>query len=112
MFAIAEEEEENLYFQLQAEAATKVWEDKLYAEVGENVKTMLKVSTQFESNKLPGLEAPQLVIDDVIKLEKRAMRKKVRYLEYFTHKSQREQEEREAQRLKQKAEAAAEGGKS
>ena len=40
---------------------------------------MLKVSTQFEANKMQGMEAPGLVIHDVIKLERKAMKKKLGY---------------------------------
>lgn len=72
LFDIAEKEEESLHFTLQAEHATKTWEDKLQVEVQENIKMMLKMSTQFEHNAIPGMEAPGLVIDDVMKLEKSA----------------------------------------
>ena len=53
---------------------------------------MLAVSTGFEHNKVPGIEAPHLVLEDVIKLEKQAMRKKIRYLEFFTHKAAEQKE--------------------
>merc|ERR1719440_2406267 len=68
LFDIAVKEEESLHFTLQAEHATKTWEDKLAVEVQENVKMMLKMSTQFENNSIPGMEAPGLVIEDEKKL--------------------------------------------
>jgi hypothetical protein len=90
LFDIAEKEEESLHFTLQAEHATKTWEDKLAVEVQENVKMMLKMSTQFENNSIPGMEAPGLVIEDVMKLERRAMEKKVAYIEHFLTMSEDE----------------------
>jgi hypothetical protein len=90
LFDIAEKDEEALHFTLQAEHATKTWEDKLQVEVQENVKKMLKLSTQFENNSIPGMEAPGLVIEDVMKLERRAMEKKVAYIEHFLTMSEDE----------------------
>ena len=75
----------------------------------ENVSNMLKFSTRMEANTIPGCEAPRLVIDEVIKLERKAMRKRMRYLVYFTSKQERELERRErakkrkAKRAKQEA---------
>jgi len=63
-------------------------------EVQENVKMMLKMSTQFENNSIPGLEAPGLVIEDVMKLERRAMEKKVAYIEHFLTMSEDEKKVR------------------
>ena len=94
LFDIAEKEEESLHFTLQAEQATKTWEDKLAVEVQENVKMMLKMSTQFENNSIPGMEAPGLVIEDVMKLERRAMEKKVAYIEHFLTMSEDEKKVR------------------
>ena len=94
LFDIAEKEEESLHFTLQAEHATKTWEDKLAVEVQENVKKMLKLSTQFENNSIPGMEAPGLVIEDVMKLERRAMEKKVAYIEHFLTMSEDEKKVR------------------
>jgi len=94
LFDIAEKEEESLHFTLQAEHATKTWEDKLQVEVQENVKMMLKMSTQFENNSIPGMEAPGLVIEDVMKLERRAMEKKVAYIEHFLTMSEDEKKVR------------------
>jgi hypothetical protein len=94
LFDIAEKEEESLHFTLQAEHATKTWEDKLQVEVSENVKMMLKMSTQFENNSIPGMEAPGLVIEDVMKLERRAMEKKVAYIEHFLTMSEDEKKVR------------------
>jgi len=94
LFDIAEKEEESLMFTLQAEAATKTWESKLQVEVQENVKMMLKMSTQFENNSIPGMEAPGLVIEDVMKLERRAMEKKVAYIEHFLTMSEDEKKVR------------------
>ena len=83
LFDNAEKEEEALHFTLQAEYATKTWEDKLDVEVSENIKKMLKLSTQFENNSIPGMEAPGLVIEDVMKLERRAMEKRVAYITHY-----------------------------
>ena len=83
IFKIAEEEEELLRKQLLAEAATKKWEDKLAKEVQDNIKDMLKMSTQFESNATKGMESAMLVIDDVMDLEKAAGARKLGYIEYF-----------------------------
>ena len=83
-----------MHFTLQAEHATKTWEDKLAVEVQENVKMMLKMSTQFENNSIPGMEAPGLVIEDVMKLERRAMEKKVAYIEHFLTMSEDEKKVR------------------
>ena len=94
LFDIAEKEEESMHFTLQAEHATKTWEDKLAVEVQENVKKMLKLSTQFENNSIPGMEAPGLVIEDVMKLERRAMEKKVAYIEHFLTMSEDEKKVR------------------
>jgi len=94
LFDIAEKDEESLMFTLQAEHATKTWEDKLAVEVQENVKMMLKMSTQFENNSIPGMEAPGLVIEDVMKLERRAMEKKVAYIEHFLTMSEDEKKVR------------------
>merc|ERR1719421_1477358 len=94
LFDIAEKEEESLHFTLQAEHATKTWEDKLRTEVNENVKMMLKMSTQFENNSIPGMEAPGLVIEDVMKLERRAMEKRVAYIEHFLTMSEDEKKVR------------------
>ena len=110
IFEIVEKEEEALFLQLQAEAATREWEDKLRVEVQEGVKTMLAVSTGFEHNKVPGIEAPHLVLEDVIKLEKQAMRKKIRYLEFFTHKAAEQKEKQEAARRGKRAEEEEGGG--
>ena len=100
IFAIAEQEEEQLRLGLEAEAMTKEWEQKLAAELEENVKKMLKMSTAFEANKLQGIEAPRLVIDDVIKLERQAMKKKVAYIEFFMDRAQRQQKQGLAARKK------------
>ena len=94
LFEIAEKEEESVHFTLQAELATKTWEDKLQVEVQENVKMMLKMSTQFENNSIPGMEAPGLVIEDVMKLERRAMEKRVAYIEHFLTMSEDEKKVR------------------
>ena len=94
IFKIVEKEEEVMFMTLQAESATKMWEDKLATEVQEKVKNMLKVSTIFDSNQIKGMEAPRLVIDDVIKLEKQAMAKKTRYLEFFMNKQKQEMKAR------------------
>ena len=110
IFEIVEKEEEALFLQLQAEAATREWEDKLRVEVQEGVKTMLAVSTGFEHNKVPGIEAPHLVLEDVIKLEKQAMRKKIRYLEFFTHKAAEQKEKQEAARRGKREEEEGGGG--
>ena len=108
LFDIAEKEEEAVHFTLQAEQATKTWEDKLQVEVQENVKKMLKLSTQFENNSIPGMEAPGLVIEDVMKLERRAMEKKVAYIEHFLTMSEDEKKVRsdlrEGKRKKKKGE--------
>ena len=115
IFKIVEKEEEAMYMQLQAEAATTTWEEKLAKELDGKVKNMLKVSTLFEANTVPGMEAPRLVIDDVIKLERQAMKKKIRYLEYFLDKqeknakkvkSARRKAAREAKKEKEEAEVA------
>jgi len=90
LFDIAEKEDESLAFTLQAEHATKTWEDKLAVEVQENVKIMLKKSTQFEDNMIKGMEAPSLVIGDVMALERAAMEKKVAYIEHFLTMSEDE----------------------
>merc|ERR1719478_654140 len=42
LFDIAEKEEEAMHFTLQAENATKTWEEKLQVEVQENVRQRLK----------------------------------------------------------------------
>ena len=55
---------------------------------------MLKMSTQFENNSIPGMEAPGLVIEDVMKLERRAMEKKVAYIEHFITMSEDEKKVR------------------
>ena len=94
LFQIAEKDEESLHFTLQAEMATRTWEDKLGVEVSENVKKMLKLSTQFENNSIPGMEAPGLVIEDVMKLERRAMEKKIAYIEHFLTMSEDEKKVR------------------
>jgi len=109
LFDIAEKEDESLHFTLQAEHATKTWEDKLAVEVQENVKVMLKKSTQFEDNMIKGMEAPSLVIRDVMDLERAAMEKKVAYIEHFLTMSEDEKklrnDLREGKRKKKGAEA-------
>jgi hypothetical protein len=103
IFEIVEEEEANLFIQLQAEAATKKWEDKLRTELDEGVKSMLKVSTQLESNKVKGAEGPMLVLDDVIRLERKAMKKKMKYLDYFTREGDKQLKAKADARKKKKA---------
>ena len=61
LFDIAEKDEEALFFTLQAEEATRTWEEKLQLEVQENVKTLLKESKSDERNINQGREAPSLV---------------------------------------------------
>ena len=61
LFDIAEKDEEALFFTLQAEEATRTWEEKLQLEVQENVKTLLKESKNDERNINQGREAPSLV---------------------------------------------------
>lgn len=95
VFDIAEKEEEVLQFSLQAEMATKTWEEKLAVEINENIKMMLKMSTQFENNSIPGMEAPGLVIEDVMKLERRAMEKRVAYIEHYLTMSEDEKKARQ-----------------
>lgn len=108
LFDIAEKEDESLHFTLQAEHATKTWEDKLAVEVQENVKVMLKKSTQFEDNLVAGMEAPSLVIDDVMRIERAAMEKKVAYIEHFLTMSEDEKKLRSDLRSgKRKKKAAA-----
>lgn len=98
LFDIAEKEEEALHFTLQAEEATRTWEDKLAIEVAENVKTLLKLSTRDPENLNQGLEAPSLVIGQVMILERAAMEKKVQYIEHFLGMAEDEKERREALR--------------
>mmetsp|Transcript_11793 Transcript_11793/g.30278 ORF Transcript_11793/g.30278 Transcript_11793/m.30278 type:complete len:699 (+) Transcript_11793:122-2218(+) len=98
LFDIAEKEDEALYFTLQAEEATRTWEDKLQLEVQENVKTLLKQSTQYEDNINQGREAPSLVIEKVMIIERAAMEQKVGYIEHCLGMQEEEKERRDALR--------------
>ena len=90
---------------------TKEWEAKLAKELEDNVKNMLKVSTTFEANKLKGMEAPRLVIDDVIKLERQAMKRKIAYIEFFMHRSKEKNKKRAPPKKKaEERQEAQEGG--
>ena len=102
IFDIAEKEEEWLMLSLQAEAATNQWEDKLRTQLVKDVERMLKVSTTFEANKVKGFEAPRLVIDDVMTLERKVMHKRLGYIEYFMQKSVAERDRLEKKRRKAK----------
>ena len=50
------------------------------------------------------MEAPRLVIDDVIKLEKKAMKKRVAYMEFFMHAQEKQMKAAELARKKKKEE--------
>ena len=106
IFDMVEKEEEQLFHQLQAEAACREWEGKLQTEVEESVKQMLKVSTTFKANQTPGMEAPRLIIDDVIQLEKKAMKRRVAILEFFVTKQERALAKARKERLERKREEA------
>ena len=100
LFDIAEKEEEALQFTLKAEEATKTWEDKLHAEVQENIRQRLKLTKSMprseedykererkgelkkfdQINPIAPNEAPSLIITGVIELEKDVMQKKVGYM--------------------------------
>jgi len=98
LFDIAEKEETAMMFSLQAEEATRTWEDKLAIEVAENVKTLLKLSTRDPENLNQGMEAPSLCIGQVMIIERAAMEKKVQYIEHFLGMAEDEKERREALR--------------
>lgn len=91
LFDIAEKEEESAMFTLTAEAATKTWEDKLALEVQENVKMMLKMPN---SKAIKDLDSA-LVIEDVVKLERSAIEKKVNYIEHYLTMTADEKQVRE-----------------
>jgi hypothetical protein len=78
-------------FTLTAEAATKTWEDKLALEVQENVKMMLKMPN---SKAIKDLDSA-LVIEDVVKLERSAIEKKVNYIEHYLTMTADEKQVRE-----------------
>jgi hypothetical protein len=118
LFDIAEKEEEALQFTLKAEEATKTWEDKLHAEVQENIRQRLKLTKSMprseedykerekkgelkkfdQINPIAPNEAPSLIITGVIELEKDVMQKKVGYIEHFMMMSEEEKSRRDALR--------------
>lgn len=86
LFDLSESEEAMLHITLQAEQATKAWEDKLSIEVSENVKAMLRLQTGGdvdENATIVGLRPPHQVIEDICALERRAIEKKVAYVEHY-----------------------------
>ena len=115
LFDIAEKEEEALQFTLKAEEATKTWEDKLHAEVQENIRQRLKLTKSMprseedykerekkgelkkfdQINPIAPNEAPSLIITGVIELEKDVMQKKVGYIEHFMMMSEEEKQRRD-----------------
>lgn len=107
IFDMVEKEEEELYHNLLAASATKEWEEKIAEQLKNNVNTMLKVSTTFDANPTPGMEAPRLVIDDVIKLEKKAMKKRVAIFEFFLVKQEKAKAAAAKERKRRKREEAA-----
>jgi hypothetical protein len=98
LFDIAEKEEENLFFSLQAEEATRTWEDKLAIEVSENIKILLKESITNPANPNPGMEAPSLVINKVIVMERAAMEQRIGYIEHYITMSEEDKARRVALR--------------
>ena len=59
---------------------------------------MLKKSTQFDDNISTGMEAPSLIIEDVMRIERAAMEKRVAYIEHFLLMSEDEKKLRSSMR--------------
>jgi len=74
--------------------------------VNENIKILLKESTRYETNMNKGMEAPSLVIHQVMDMERAAMELRVGYVEHYLVMSEEEKKRlvalREGKRKKKK----------
>lgn len=76
------EEEKIAQLSLDAEFATKTWEDALSIEVQERVARLLTPHpTKFQDSTIPGIESPGQLLEDIVEIEYKAIEQKVSTLE-------------------------------